>query len=216
MIREIMPIEYPFGYAFWIILLGMTVIQTYFAIRTYLSSRGDPPNAGVVQNQEGIIVVIRMGRAVLFLVFLVLFAFQHPWLEILHLPIPEVVQWLGFILGLTSLVYYGWARATLGRQWSSKIVRQVQPQLVTIGPYARIRHPIYLAMIVFLSSLALLAANGLMMVFLVISLVDLAIRIPKEEYLLLDIFGFEYEAYKQRTGALFPKCPGSKLNGTNP
>jgi protein-S-isoprenylcysteine O-methyltransferase Ste14 len=211
-----MPILYPFGYAFWIILLGMILIQTHFAIRRHLLSRGIPSDAGVVQDQEGILVVIRSSRTVLLLVFLVLFAFQHPWLKILHIPIPAVVQWLGFILGLTSLAYYGWARATLGRQWSSKLARQVRPQLITIGPYARIRHPIYLAMIVFLSSLALLAANGLMMVFLVISLVDLAIRIPKEEHLLLEIFGIEFEAYKQRTGALLPKCPGSKFNGTNP
>jgi protein-S-isoprenylcysteine O-methyltransferase Ste14 len=70
-------------------------------------------------------------------------------------------------------------------------------------------------MIGFLSSLALLAANGLMLAFLVISITDLAIRIPKEEQMLLDIFGIEYETYKQRTGSLFPKYWGSKQDGRN-
>jgi protein-S-isoprenylcysteine O-methyltransferase Ste14 len=77
--------------------------------------------------------------------------------------------------------------------------------LVTTGPYGWIRHPIYLAMIGFLTGITLVTANIFLVAFLVISIVDLALRIPKEERMMIDEFGGEYEAYMQRTGRLLPR-----------
>jgi protein-S-isoprenylcysteine O-methyltransferase Ste14 len=47
--------------------------------------------------------------------------------------------------------------------------------------------------------------NWFLVAFLVVSIVDLALRIPKEEQMMLDEFGDEYGAYMQRTGRLLPK-----------
>ena len=41
--------------------------------------------------------------------------------------------------------------------------------------------------------------------FLVISVLDLALRIPKEERMMVEAFGDAYEAYRQRTGSLIPR-----------
>jgi hypothetical protein len=40
---------------------------------------------------------------------------------------------------------------------------------------------------------------------LVVSIVVLALRIPKEEQMMIEDFGEEYQTYMQRTGSLLPK-----------
>jgi protein-S-isoprenylcysteine O-methyltransferase Ste14 len=56
----------------------------------------------------------------------------------------------------------------------------------------------------FMAGIALVTANWFLVAFLVVSTVDLALRVPKEEQMMLDEFGDEYEAYMQRTGRLLP------------
>jgi protein-S-isoprenylcysteine O-methyltransferase Ste14 len=56
-----------------------------------------------------------------------------------------------------------------------------------------------------MTSIALITANWFLVLFLVISIIDLGLRIPKEEQMLVDEFGDKYEAYIQRTGRLLPK-----------
>lgn len=121
------------------------------------------------------------------------------------MPFPNWLRWLGVALGVVSLTFYAWSRQTLGQEWSSILRVRTKPQLITTGPYARIRHPIYLAMMGFLTSLALITVNWFMIAFLVVSIVDLALRIPKEEQMMIEVFGGEYKAYMQRTGRLIPK-----------
>ena len=41
-----------------------------------------------------------------------------------------------------------WARACLGRNWGMPMSRKENPELVTTGPYAYVRHPIYTGMLI--------------------------------------------------------------------
>jgi protein-S-isoprenylcysteine O-methyltransferase Ste14 len=45
-----------------------------------------------------------------------------------------------FVLGLALAV---WARVYIGRNWGTPMSTKADPELVTTGPYRRIRHPIY-------------------------------------------------------------------------
>jgi len=45
-----------------------------------------------------------------------------------------------FVLGLALAV---WARLYLGRNWGMPMSQKADPELVTTGPYRRVRHPIY-------------------------------------------------------------------------
>src|SRR5579864_1902784 len=56
----------------------------------------------------------------------------NPWLLGIGLAI--------FVLGLALAV---WARVYLGRNWGMPMSQKAEPELVTTGPYGRIRHPIY-------------------------------------------------------------------------
>jgi len=57
----------------------------------------------------------------------------------------------------------------------------------------------------FLGGIALITANWVLIAFLGVSIVDLVIRIPKEEQMMIEEFCDEYKAYMQKTGRLFPR-----------
>jgi protein-S-isoprenylcysteine O-methyltransferase Ste14 len=100
---------------------------------------------------------------------------------------------------------YAWARVTLGMEWSSQLQIREHHHLVTKGPYARIRHPIYAALLLFLIAIALITANWLLVLFLLASVWVYLVRIPQEERMMIETFGEAYLAYKEKTGGLFPK-----------
>ena len=94
---------------------------------------------------------------------------------------------------------------TLGKQWSYEARVIEGHQLVTQGPYAWVRHPIYTAMLG-----KLLASNfafghwiGLVLAG-TIYVIGTLIRIHSEEKLLRAAFGGQYEAYARRVPAFVP------------
>jgi protein-S-isoprenylcysteine O-methyltransferase Ste14 len=59
-------------------------------------------------------------------------ATRDPWLEA-----------LGLVLFAAGLAVALWARRVLGLNWGMPMSQKVDPELVTDGPYRRVRHPIY-------------------------------------------------------------------------
>src|SRR5208283_3675661 len=57
---------------------------------------------------------------------------SDPWLQGIGLAV--------FLLGLALAI---WARVYLGRNWGMPMSQKADPELVTTGPYSKIRHPIY-------------------------------------------------------------------------
>ena len=85
------------------------------------------------------------------------------------------------------------SHADLGTNWSQTLELKADHSLVTAGVYRRIRHPMYLACLIFGAGQALVASNFLAgpsfasgMALLV------ALRVPHEERMMLDQFGDEY------------------------
>ena len=108
-------------------------------------------------------------------------------------------------MGLTSLGFWAWTQVALGKEWSPQLQLREEHHLVTTGPYTRIRHPLYTAMIGYGASLALVTANWVFVVFAVAVIAGLATRVPREEQMMIKDFGEEYEAYMQRTRRFLPK-----------
>lgn len=200
-----MSMESLFRTAFWLLFGGMIVMQVYFASRLRLAGEHKPADRNAIEREGWVYIIVRVIRSIFFIAFLVAYILNPPWLGMLSLPFPNWLRWMGVVLGVLSLVLYAWSRATLGKEWSSYLQMREKHHLVTTGPYGWIRHPIYLAMIGFLTGITLVTANIFLVAFLVISIVDLALRIPKEERMMIDEFGGEYEAYMQRTGRLLPR-----------
>ena len=183
----------------------MIVLQVYYASRARLAGESMAADHNAIEREGWEYDVFRAVRSIFLIAFLVLYAINPPWFGVLSVPSPDWLRWMGVALGVVSLALYSWSRATLGKEWSSLLQMREKHRLITTGPYAWIRHPIYLAMMAFLTSIALVTANWFFIAILVVSIVDLAIRIPKEEQMMIEEFGDEYKAYMQRTGRFFLK-----------
>ena len=197
--------ESVFRTAFWILFGGLIVMQVYFASRVHRAGERVAADRKAIEREGWWYAVVRAIGSLSLIAFLVLYAINPPWLGVLIVPFPDWLRWTGIALGGVSFVLYGWSQATLGKVWSPHLQMREEHRLVTAGPYARIRHPMYLALIGFLTGIALVTANWFFIALLVVSIVVLALRIPKEEQMMVEDFGEEYKAYMQRTGRLFPK-----------
>ena len=200
-----MSMEFTFRIAFWLVFGGMILMQVYFASRVRLAGERVDSDSKVIKREGWEFAVVRIIRSIALFAFLVLYALNPLWIRGLSVFLPGWLRWMGVALGVVSLVVYAWSRATLGKEWSSDLQMRKKHHLVTTGPYALIRHPIYLALMGFMTGIAFIAANWFLIAFTVISIVDLALRIPKEEQMMIEQFGDEYKSYMQRTGRLLPK-----------
>jgi protein-S-isoprenylcysteine O-methyltransferase Ste14 len=94
----------------------------------------------------------------------------------------------------------------LGRNWSLVARTRSDHELVRTGPYARVRHPIYLGMLLFLLALAVALGHWLQLIIAVpVFLAGTAIRTRIEDGLLEESFGEQFRAYRKSTPALIPK-----------
>ncbi len=82
--------------------------------------------------------------------------------------------------------------------------------MVTGGPYRYVRHPMYTAIAIFGLGLFVLApANWLILVPGVLGFgVLMAVRIRREEEVMVEQFGDAYREYAQRTGRFLPRWRG--------
>jgi len=122
---------------------------------------------------------------------------------------PECLHPLGFIGGIAlTIAGYAatiWCYVTMGNAWRIGINRQEKNQLVTAGPYSRIRHPIYAFQSVMLIGATLLLPTIYSIAVVFLHLVLVLIKARDEETYLLGVHGDAYRDLMSRTGRLIPK-----------
>jgi protein-S-isoprenylcysteine O-methyltransferase Ste14 len=97
------------------------------------------------------------------------------------------------------------SHADLGTNWSITLQVREGHTLVTRGVYARVRHPMYLGLLLFAVGQALVLPNWLAgPSYLVMTLLLIAARTGPEERMMRDRFGAEWDAYSARTKRLIP------------
>jgi protein-S-isoprenylcysteine O-methyltransferase Ste14 len=114
---------------------------------------------------------------------------------------------IGLLLQVAGLGLYLWGARVLGEMYraaSAFGVRLHQRQrLITHGPFALVRHPLYLG-------LQLAALGGLClhrtwaMAFVSVNFLGLVLRARREEQALAEAFGAEWEAYCRDVPAWLP------------
>jgi len=124
-----------------------------------------------------------------------------------RLDMPSVSRMgLAAILALCAASLVFRSRQSLGPQWSIQARTIPHHRLITTGPYGVVRHPIYLAVGLFLVAVCVVAATWwAFIVALGLNVVGSMLRIRAEERLLSDRFGPEFEKYRQRVPALVPR-----------
>ncbi|CAM2833612.1 isoprenylcysteine carboxylmethyltransferase family protein [Rariglobus hedericola] len=111
----------------------------------------------------------------------------------------------GLIVAGSAFVIRAAAVRALGRMWSVHIEIRREHELVRGGPFAWVRHPIYLAAILELVG-AMLLMNSLYtwIVFVFFFIPSLFARIRLEERAMIAQFGDAYVRYRQTTPAVLP------------
>lgn len=125
-----------------------------------------------------------------------------PYLARPFLPQGGVFFYFGYVVQVAGLALAFWARAALGRNWSGRVTIKEGHELVTSGPYRRIRHPIYSgALLINIgSAIALGWIGGLVAIALFLGVFVHKIRL--EERMLTGHFGDAYAQYRKKTNAL--------------
>jgi len=127
-----------------------------------------------------------------------LFAFAEYRLR----PLPFV---LGTLLLAVGLWFFYRSHADLGTNWSITLEVRENHQLVTQGIYRRVRHPMYLALLLYSVGQAVVLPNWFAGPSYLVSFGLLfAFRVHREERMMMGEFGAEYEAYAARTKRLIP------------
>ena len=131
------------------------------------------------------------------------------WMAWSSLPLTFWLRWLGVGVSLMGFALLQRSHQVLGRNWSNELRVIEGQQLVTSGPYRWIRHPIYAAFLLILSSPILISANWFLGgLWIAMTALDGVSRIRIEEELMLSQFGDEYRAYMRRTGRFLPRFAG--------
>lgn len=111
----------------------------------------------------------------------------------------------GLAVALSGALFAAWSMWWLGRRYAVRMDVFVDHDLATDGPYAVVRHPLYLGALVYHVGAVLALGDLLLAAFtLVVVLPLLAYRAVAEERLLLDAFGDAYARYRSRVPALLP------------
>jgi protein-S-isoprenylcysteine O-methyltransferase Ste14 len=173
-----------------IFAIGWTAFWIYWLVAAFSMKRGRVPWSRELR----IRVVLVVGVILLFRVG----AFRggalstDPWRASLGLAL--------FALGLGFAI---WARMHIGRNWGTPMSQKDEPELVTSGPYRRVRHPIYSGILVAGVGTAV-ALSWMWLVAVALAGVYFVYSATVEETYLTKEFPDAYPTYKQSTKMLVP------------
>jgi protein-S-isoprenylcysteine O-methyltransferase Ste14 len=112
---------------------------------------------------------------------------------------------LAVVLAVLSVWLVMAAVRQLGKEWSLTARLVEGHRLVTTGPYALVRHPIYTGMAGMLLATGLTHSHLLTLLLgVVVFTIGTVVRVRSEERLLRAEFGAEFDAYARRVPAVVP------------
>ena len=196
--------ERTFRFAFWVLLALMILMRIWFAIGVRRAGKRLMPDRAALR-REGWIWAVRIFAFLLLVALIVALARNPTWWSKLNFPLPFWLRWTAFVFGLASLGLWTWTHAALGTLWSAHLQLSADHRLVTCGPYSKIRHPMYTAVLAWAASLGFVLANWVPVIFAPLAVLILMARVPREEQMMIERFGDEYREYMKRTGRFLPK-----------
>ena len=113
------------------------------------------------------------------------------------------LQAIGFVVFLAGLALAIWARLYLGRNWGMPMSEKVDPELVTTGPYSRVRHPIYSGIILAMFGTAIAVAWYWLIAVVLMGAYFVYSALMEEKYM-AGRFPDTYPDYKRSTKMLLP------------
>ena len=118
-----------------------------------------------------------------------------------HTNFTRMADCLICVLGLFVTI---WARRVLAGNWSSDVTFKHGHELIKIGPYRFVRHPIYTGLLVMCLGTAIEIGKVRGWLALPLMVIAFWIKLKQEERLLLRHFPDEYPAYQKQVKSLVP------------
>lgn len=187
-----------FGEALFLVGIASTII-----IRAPHGGRSS--KVAVVESRRGPLEIALLALMWITGVILPLVAIFTPFLSFADYPLHPGAFAMGTVVLCLGIWLFYRSHADLGRNWSISLEIREDHQLVRSGVYRLIRHPMYTAIFLTALAQALLLSNWLagpscFLAFLVM----FALRIGREETMMLNKFGEAYGDYMNRTKRLIP------------
>jgi protein-S-isoprenylcysteine O-methyltransferase Ste14 len=114
-----------------------------------------------------------------------------------------IAGFVGAGLCVCGVTFAVWARVSLGRNWGIPMAEKADPELVTAGPYAHVRHPIYTGILLAIFGSAI-GQSVLWALPLLIAGPYFVYSARQEERRMAEQFPLQYPPYKKRTRMLIP------------
>jgi protein-S-isoprenylcysteine O-methyltransferase Ste14 len=179
---------------FPVVWIGFIVYWWIKAANTKITQRSEPAASRIRRGLTLVVVIVLLSTTRIPLTWL----YRQLWLSGI---------WsfcIGAAVTVTGLLFAVWARQHLASNWSNSVTVKEGHELITTGPYALVRHPIYTGILAgFLgTAIALSQVRGLIgLVLLFISFWD---KLRLEEEWMHSRFGETYAIYAHQTAALVP------------
>ena len=186
-------------------VLTLTYLLAGFGISGYYRRKADQEGGDLDKSEgQGLLVFLRL---FFLLVILPLFGYliNPDWVTWARLPLPLWLRWSGAVLGAAMVPFILWVFRSIGHGISPTQATREGHILVTQGPYRWIRHPLYTGGFVFYLSISMMTAMWWLAAGLLLGMIAIGLRTPREEQKLVEFFGDEYREYIKKTGRYFPK-----------
>lgn len=181
--------------------LGLGIVLFLFALASARArSRSAPPDQGGRRASASRTWIVVQGVGIGIAGFGPINATLDP------LSPPALAQALAvLVLMLSAVALFDWSSRTMGKNWSLVARTRHDATLVTSGPFAYVRHPIYVALGFFMVAMAIAYGHAWNLVVAVpIYALGTGMRIRYEEDLLRQEFGPAYDAYAARVKRFVP------------
>lgn len=159
----------------------------------------------VLRGQRGHQLVVQAPWWIQYYPPLVWVPFLVAYFQPLAIDLDVNVQYLGLAIGTAASLFAAWAMWALGRSYGIRMDIFDGHRLVTEGPYAFVRHPMYLGIVIYHLGATLVLQSPLLLALTALVIVPFtALRIAYEERPLREAFGERYAAYQRDVPPLLP------------
>ncbi len=206
-----MTLEIFFKIAFFVVFFSFAYVMTAYSKKAKAGKEDKAARMKMHnENEVPLLLKLRTIFGIPFYLGVLVWTFAPRFMAWSAIPFPAWVRWTGLGLGIFAIILNAWSHKTLSQKLGADFDPAMRllkvPALVTEGPYARMRHPIYLAFLMMQIAVLFLTSNwliGFCGIAIIISVI--AIRVPEEEKMLIEQFGEQYQTYMKHSGSLLPK-----------
>ncbi len=158
------------------------------------NQRREPDASGILRALTLLIVIVLLSTT----------RIPLPWLYRRLWPSGLWPFWIGAAITVAGLLFAVWARHHLASNWSSSVTIKQGHELITAGPYAVVRHPIYTGILTGFLGTAIALSQVRGVIGFVLIFIVLWAKLRKEEEWMRSQFGEVYASYTDRTAVLVP------------